>query len=300
MTRFEIPLPFFTRISQREGDEGRAWLADLPARLEEYLTRWSLTVDGPARYGYAAVVLPVVCADGTPAALKLTWLDADTADEPVALSTWNGRGAVLLLAHEPGVLLLERLDSGRDLDSEPIDSAIAVLTGLLREMTVPAPALRRNLRAEAERWTEELPRESGELGHPLPRRLVDAAVGFARERGPETASLLVNQDLHFQNVLAGTRRPWLAIDPQPLAGDPEFGVGPLIWNRAGETPVAQRLRAVVDGAGLDPELTTSWVLFRAVDAWFYSTSAGDQRLLDALRPVLDWAQRLPANGRALG
>ncbi|QFU93609.1 aminoglycoside phosphotransferase family protein [Amycolatopsis sp. YIM 10] len=300
MPEFDVPEPFHERISRREGAAGLAWLAGLPELARRSLDRWSLTADGPVRHGYAAVVLPVLRADGTPAVLKLSWQDADTAGEPVALSTWNGQGAVLLLAHEPGALLLERLDGVRDLSTEPIGQAVETAAALLAELTVPAPALPRHLRTEAERWVEELPRESRELGHPLPSRLVDAAVGFARERGPEAASLLVNQDLHYQNVLAGTRRPWLVIDPQPLAGDPEFGVIPLLWNRSTETPVADRLRAIVSVAGLDPELTRSWVLFRLVDAFFYSLAADDRWLLDALDPLLDWARRLPANALALG
>ncbi|WP_307795936.1 aminoglycoside phosphotransferase family protein [Amycolatopsis sp. 195334CR] len=300
MPEFEVPEPFHERISRREGDAGRAWLDELPELARRLLDRWSLTVDGPVRHGYAAVVQPVRRADGTPAVLKLTWQDAETAGEPLALSTWNGRGAVLLLAHEPGALLLERLDSTRDLSTEPIGPAVEIAAALLAELAVPAPVLPRHLRTESERWTEELPRESRELGHPLPSRLVDAAVGFARERGPETASLLVNQDLHYENVLAGTRRPWLVIDPQPLAGDPEFGVIPLLWNRATETPVADRLRTIVSVAGLDLDLARWWVLFRLVDAWFYALAAGDRWLLGALEPVLDWARRLPANALALG
>jgi hypothetical protein len=31
--------------------------------------------------------------------------------------------------------------------------------------------------------------------------------------------VLLNQDLHFGNVLAAEREPWLVIDPKPLAGE---------------------------------------------------------------------------------
>ena len=31
---------------------------------------------------------------------------------------------------------------------------------------------------------------------------------------------LVHGDLHYANVLAADREPWLVIDPQPLSGDP--------------------------------------------------------------------------------
>ena len=40
--------------------------------------------------------------------------------------------------------------------------------------------------------------------------------------------VLVNQDLHADNVLAAEREPWLLIDPKPLAGEREFGVASIV------------------------------------------------------------------------
>ena len=69
----------------------------------------------------------------------------------------------------------------------------------------------------------------------------------------------MNEDLHFQNVLAGTREPWLVIDPKPLAGDLEWGVIPLFWNRFTESTLDERFALIVasqragrrEGARLD-------------------------------------------------
>ena len=44
--------------------------------------------------------------------------------------------------------------------------------------------------------------------------------------------VLVNQDLHGDNVIAAEREPWLLIDPKPLAGEREFAVAPIV--RSGE------------------------------------------------------------------
>jgi hypothetical protein len=38
-------------------------------------------------------------------------------------------------------------------------------------------------------------------------------------------------DLHYDNIFAGQREPWLAIDPEPLAGDPGFDLLPALVNR---------------------------------------------------------------------
>jgi streptomycin 6-kinase len=40
--------------------------------------------------------------------------------------------------------------------------------------------------------------------------------------------VLVNQDLHADNILRAEREPWLAIDPKPLLGEREFGLAPVI------------------------------------------------------------------------
>ncbi|GGP14259.1 hypothetical protein GCM10012278_69320 [Nonomuraea glycinis] len=40
--------------------------------------------------------------------------------------------------------------------------------------------------------------------------------------------LLLHWDLHYDNILAGQREPCLAIDPEPLAGDPGFDLWPAL------------------------------------------------------------------------
>lgn len=55
------------------------------------------------------------------------------------------------------------------------------------------------------------------------RRLLDAALDaltvLPRTQGEP---VLVNQDLHGDNVLAAQREPWLLIDPKPLVAEREF------------------------------------------------------------------------------
>ncbi len=218
-------------------------------------------------HGVVGLALPVTTADGSPAVLKLTLVTAETRDEPTALAAWNGAGAVRLLDSDPerGVLLLERLDAARSLAAEPIADAVRIASGLLRRLTIPAPhELTRDLRAEAERWIEELPRDWQRLGRPFPRALLDGAVAVCTQLGPQAARLLVNEDLHYDNVLAGTREPWLVIDPKPLLGDPEFTTLPLLWNRPTESTLNERFAAGVNGADQDPPRGRARTEVRAV------------------------------------
>ena len=267
-----VPPLFAARAPRVFGPEAVPWVAALPELAAEYARKWGLTFEGEAMHGYVGVVQPARLADGTPVVLKLGWRDGESADEPLALSTWAGRGAVLLLDSAPddGVLLLERLDAGRTLDDLPLREAIPVIGDLARRLAVLAPStLRRNLRDEAEELVEELPRRWAELGEPFGRRLVDDAVALCRELGPSAGELLVNEDLHFQNVLGGTREPWLVIDPKPLSGDLEWGVIPLFWNRFGESTLDDRMALIVASQELDADKARGWTLVRAVQNWIW-------------------------------
>ena len=57
-------------------------------------------------------------------------------------------------------------------------------------------------------------------------RALPALVRGARRRGRHT---LVHGDLHHHNVLR-SKRGWLAIDPKPMLGEPEYDVASFLWN----------------------------------------------------------------------
>ncbi|GAB1508474.1 aminoglycoside phosphotransferase family protein [Actinophytocola sp. KF-1] len=248
-------------------EDGAEWLARLPARTEALLDRWELTVDGPLMHGVCALVVPVRRPAGDPAVLKVTWPHDEARHEALALSLWDGDGAVRMLAHDDAewALLLERLDPSVTLRQAPIDEALAVVTGMIRRLDRPAPPGVRHMRDNAARWVHELPAENDGS---VPAELVDQAVAYCRELTP--GNHLVNEDLHYDNVLRGDREPWLVIDPKPIAGDLEFGLIPLLWNRFDEVQAAGGLAAITEAAGLDWSLARRWTFVRAVDNWLYS------------------------------
>jgi streptomycin 6-kinase len=251
------------------GEEGAEWLSGLPALTGSCLARWDLTVDGPLMHGVCALVVPVRRPAGEPAVLKVTWPHDEARHEALALSLWDGDGAVRLFAHDDDVwaLLLERLDPAVTLRHAPIDEALTVVTGMIERLDRPAPAVVRHLRDNAARWVRELQAENDGV---VPGELVCQAVAYCRELGPSAGNRLVNEDLHYDNVLRGYREPWLVIDPKPIAGDREFGLIPLLWNRFDEVMAAGGLAAVAEAAGLDPALARKWTFVRAVDNWLDS------------------------------
>jgi streptomycin 6-kinase len=154
----DIPDELAATQEKFNGETGRDFITRLPEQAADFLERWSLRLDGPSMYGMCALVLPVLRADGGRAALKLQYLDEETAGEPLALRTWAGDGAVRLLEYddETGTLLLERLDASHMLTHEPDSRAAAlVIAELLARLTAtPAPPeLRRRLGAITTAWS---------------------------------------------------------------------------------------------------------------------------------------------------
>lgn len=274
-----VPEDFVTGVVNQAGDAGRTWISQLPIVVESLCKQWNLTVDGAPMHGYLGLVVPVKRGNES-CALKVSWFDETTAHEVSALSIWNGQGAVRLLEAEPeiGAMLLERLDSRRSLGEVEIGEAVAVAGYLLRRLSVPAPNDLPQLKVLAERLSQTLPERWDRLNRPMPRPLIDAARGLATQLGASASSMLVNYDLHYGNVLAGEREPWLAIDPKVVVGDPEFGVAQLLWTRLEdmdrEGGLSRHFHALVDHAGLDRNRARSWTLVRCVDYWLWALSVG--------------------------
>ncbi|WP_416965775.1 aminoglycoside phosphotransferase family protein [Streptomyces sp. Agncl-13] len=264
----DIPAGLIASYESFGGESGDAFAAALRERAARFLDQWGLRLDGPSMNGRCALVLPVLRADGTPAALKLQDVDEETVGEPVALRVWDGDGAVRLLEADAGTgtLLLERLDSGRVLadlpDSREATLVVARLLARLTAVEAP-PGLRRlgDIAAQlAHRTSAALPR----VGDPAGRRLLADCAAAVREVAGEPGDRLLHWDLHFENVLAADRAPWLAIDPKPLAGDPGFELLPALWNRFDADEVGWRFDAMTEVLGLDRDRARAWTLGRVL------------------------------------
>jgi streptomycin 6-kinase len=274
------------------------WVAALPRLARDVLAEWELVEDGEQRHGSAALVLMVRTADGTPAALKLGWPHPEAEHEHLALQHWHGRGAVSLLRADPrrSVMLLERLDTTDLTDAWDLE-ACEVVGGLYARLHVPAPPQLRRLSSYVAQWADrlaDLPRDA-----PVPHRLVEQAVSLGRAFVTDdgTDGTMLHTDLHYDNVLAADREPWLAIDPKPLSGDPHYEVAPLLWNRWDELAgdlrggVRRRFHAVVDAAGLDEDRARDWVVVRMLTHVLWA--------LEEREPDGDWITRCVTIAKAV-
>jgi streptomycin 6-kinase len=258
-----IPKGFADTVLSWGDDHATRWLLGLPELSAECLDRWDLIPDGAPLNGFVSVVQPVRRADGTPAMLKLGLPSEESEHEWYALSIWDGDGAVRLLERDAdeGVLLLERLRP-ETLATQPIEDALVVAGTLRERLRRPAPPGMRTLRANAARWAEQLPRAKG-----VPKRIIDQAVDHCRTLGPVALDQMVNEDQHFDNILASDREPWLVIDPKVLAGDPEFGLATLLWNRFEPERVEHRLDMLIEIEDLDADKARAWTFVSAVVNW---------------------------------
>lgn len=107
-------------------------------------------------------------------------------------------------------------------------------------------------------WERQFRSASG-----LPTDLRDRAAGLCHELGPGAGGYLVVADLHYRNVPATRREPWLVIDPMPLAGDKEFGLASLIWGRLEAADTHRLLGPLIEIGDLDQHRARAWTLVGA-------------------------------------
>lgn len=289
----QIPAEYAFGVRRALGEAGEDWLVRVPSLIERFRDRWVLRIDGEPRFGHLGLVVPVRRGDEA-CVLKVAWVDESTRHEARALEVWDGRGTVRVLESEPelGVFLLERLDGDRSLNDLPLAQAIAVAGDLVRTLSIEGEAGLPTMRDWAAQVGPTLVERWERFGRPVPERIVRLAAELAGQVPGSSDRRMVNWDLHFGNVLAGERMPWLVIDPKALVGAPEFGLAQLLWRRleerSGPAELRRHLQVLVETAGLDAELAHSWTLVRVVDYWLWALSIGLTEDPVRCATVIEW------------
>jgi streptomycin 6-kinase len=263
--------------------EGTAWVVDLPRAIKAQCEQWNLRIEGELAHGSNAIVVPVTREGSAEAlVLRMTPPGPEAARQAEALRFWDGRGTVQLVDVDVdhGATLLERLDMHHSLADQPVDEAVAVLGRMVRRLAVPVPALLR-VRSTAEiarARAAQLEQEWHDLHQPFNRAFLTEALDIAEHLFTTRSVLAVNGDLHSDQVLRGSREPWLTVDPVLLRGDIEFDLARILWTRLNDMPektvIVESFETVVSEGALDRSHARDWVVFRAVDYWLWGLKAG--------------------------
>ena len=286
----------FVRSTIRlRGEAGAAWLERLPALIADCERRWRIKVGPPFPGLWINWVAPANCADGTPAVLKLSFPeDKEFRTEAEALRLFEGRGAVRLLRLdlERGAMLLERCEPGVPLGSVEDDAqATSIAADVMKRLWRPVP--HDHSFPSVSDWAQGLARLRRRFGGgtgPLPARLVEEAEAhFDELLASQAEPVLLHGDLHHGNILAARRRPWLAIDPKGVVGEPAYEVGALLHNPVEllEVPrpggvLERRVEVLTEELGLEHARVRGWGVAQAVLAAYWSLEDSGEMWEEAL------------------
>jgi streptomycin 6-kinase len=152
-------------------------------------------------------------------------------------------------------MLIERAVSGSDLATVDEDEATEIAVSVATRLWRPASTPFRWIGDHVPRWLDDAERDGHELV-PLARALY-ASLDVGR-------GTLDHGDFHHHNLLTHGDR-WVAIDPKPMLGEPEYDVASFLWN-----PISYRMRldvterriAAFVAAGLDEARMRTWAVIR--------------------------------------
>ena len=284
------------------------WRADAPGLVSSALERWHLEAGEAYRGGEAGSVLRVTTADGDPAVLKVGFPHVEAVGEALALEAWGPEFSPRVLRQDGWVwwLLLERVDPGTPLSQAGLapDDAVRIGAGMLSRlssMTVPdgIPTVTDIVTDYLATAADGAAARSAFLGTSADMEVVQHGLAIATQlAAADTGSRLVHGDLNPGNLLRAADRAagWVAIDPKPMRGDPEFDLEPLVSQLGApldhphpETVLAHQLALACHEAALDEPLAARWAIARAaLDVTWHAADLDRADMRSALRRLRAW------------
>ena len=288
----QLPDSFITTIQKAFKEDGKEFLAVLPALIDEASDRWGLTDVQPVpNLSYNFVAFAKRAKEDV--MLKIGIPNPELNSEMAALKLFDGDGACQLLAcdEECGFLLLERLNPGTVLaditdDDERTNIAVDVMQKIWRPLDsgslLPAAeqkAVRLQSFIQLSDWFDELktvrPKFDGGTG-PFPKKIFERVESFLPELFADENVKLIHGDFHHFNILL-SERGWLAIDPKGVIGPAGYEIGPLMINPWGsisdgisfKAQTKRRMSILSERVGWEQETILNWATAHAVlSAWW--------------------------------
>ena len=297
----------FLRSERQSWPSISTWQGETAALVATALERWHLTAGEPYTGGEAGAVLRITTAAGESAVLKVGFPHVEAVGEALALQAWSPALAPRVLKQEPWAwwLMLERIEPGIPLSMTALstDEAIRVGARMLAELSAvraapELPSVREIVDAYLVSAAERRPARAAALASTetdLVEHGLDLAAALAQH---DSGRALVHGDLNPGNLLRADDRPagWVAIDPKPMRGDPEFDLEPLVTQLGSPSRTVlpeKQLEAWVglaaDLAGLDADLAVRWGVARtALDVTWYAADRNEHAMRAALARLRSW------------
>jgi streptomycin 6-kinase len=252
-----------------------------------------------------SVVIRCQMADGRPAVLKVSPDRIRLSTEAAALGSWTTihTPSVLAVDDSTGALLLEAIEPGVPLVDSPtypsVESVAELLTSL-HETGVPEPSyplLAHRIAylfdsgtkpyARHPELIELIPLELYERGRLLATRLVEHV----------SPTALLHGDLTPSNILDGSERGLVAIDPAPCLGDDLAfdAVDLLLWQAEDVEIIAARAEHLAAALAVDAARLLDWcTAFAAMTALELAEAQSSGERLQA---AVTLARRAPTGNR---
>ena len=289
MTTFEA------NIINIYAEQGKAWLADIPKKVNEIAVKWGLSDLQPMNnlsYNYVLSGFQ----NAQPIILKLGINVKELNAEAVALKSFGGFGAVKILIQREGALLLERAIPGDLLKSyfpNRDHDAIQITCEVMKKLH-QAPLTSSHTYPHVRDWLTAL-----DKNWDIPAGYLEKA-RHLRDQLLITAptEVLLHGDLHHENILRQGEQ-FVIIDPKGVIGEPAYEIPAfirnpipkLLDNDQASKIISTRISDFSDILGIDRKRIEDWCFVQAVLSWLWSLEEGtDPSYFNRLTIILDETQ----------
>lgn len=261
----------------------QGWIDELPSLVAAIEAEWDVSVGGAYRSSTEALVTAAVCADGTPAVLKLIVPRDENAaaHEATVLRLAAGEGCPRLLREDVarGALLVERLGRSLYECGLPASRRHEILVSAASRIWRPAADCGLPSGAAKTKWLADfVTRMWEELDRPCSERAVEDAVACAKRRGDahrDETAVLVHGDVHQWNALEAADG-FKLVDPDGLLAEPEYDLGIIMREDPLEGDLRERALWLAKRTGLDATAIWEWGVVERVSTGLLGTRVGLQ------------------------
>lgn len=282
-----IPLETDQAVRAYHPDVAEQWLGAPPDLVARYCNQWRLRLGRRLTRGEGSWKAQVWTASG-PALLKVAVPGTHAAEAVIALSHWDGRGAIRLLESDTahGVMLVEWCTPATTPMALPPTQNDEVGIAVLRELAVLPPVTPLESLADRLRPVADIIESRFAVTRPpIDQWIVDVAVDtFRHLPGSANHAVLLHGDFGWLNVLL-SERGWLAVDPEPCCGDAAFDVAHYLGEFRDADDIRARLGRYTLELGLDAARVAAYLLAQTVRglSWWVQAGEDEETLRSAAR-----------------